>query len=199
MCIVPNALRTPIKDSLATIHRGGKAPPTINMPHLKRLLVRADFNESSGDLWLERALFDGQHLESVFYGFHLAIFLITVYTLSMKAANGKMHTHMKLRLFMYIVLLFVACTINAATGIKAAEEVWIDYREEPGGPPELIKHTFNRGIPVATMASGLVAYFLGGCLLIWRCFVIWGGSHWILFLTKVPFAVSVGEKHLWIK
>jgi hypothetical protein len=126
------------------------------------------------NLWLERSRFNGMLLGSVSYGdllsstrlgstvnqfnVNLSILLAGIFlTLTIEATLALLRQRRQKRiplkssstvLLCYLAITFVLATIGFGGNAKYTQMIWIDLRDEPGGPPLLIQleldHWINR-------------------------------------------------------
>ncbi|KIJ56237.1 hypothetical protein M422DRAFT_63167 [Sphaerobolus stellatus SS14] len=150
----------------------------------------APHHEPQHDIRFEKAFFEGQHLESISYGINIAIFALNIYFLILKPTKDATNTRKRWGFVAYLVFLLAASTINAASGIKYTELLWIDNRDFPGGPIAFSKHLYSNPMRLLGDAAYIAASFLSGGLLLWRCFIFYKGTRWLLSLLTLAFVVS---------
>jgi len=89
-----------------------------------------------------------------------------------------------------LCVLFALGTFQTGALIKFDEMMWIDDRNIPGGPNAwLIEHYDN---PVNTFqnCAYIIANFLADGSYIYRLFVVWGGSYYIILVPVLALLAS---------
>ncbi|KAF8587765.1 hypothetical protein K439DRAFT_1337087 [Ramaria rubella] len=129
------------------------------------------------DLWLERSRFDGMILDGVSYGILFVLTVQCTYALMNKSqyAGGSLKTETRSRwlLLLYIFVTFTLATVGFAGNAKYSQMIWIDLRDSPGGPEELIINELGFWENRMALTSYYIMSWIMDVLLIHRCFIIW--------------------------
>ncbi|KAG0695131.1 hypothetical protein DFH29DRAFT_814491 [Suillus ampliporus] len=143
--------------------------------------------------WLERSRLDGMSLGAVSYG---VFFLLTVQTataLMQRPRHGRKIEDRRLRvvLLSYVIITFVLATIGFAANARYTEMIWIDLRDAPGGPVELIEDEMNYPINVVAISCYFVMEWFMQALLLHRCFVIWNWTRYVIIPMTTLYIVMI--------
>ncbi|KAG1736575.1 hypothetical protein EDB19DRAFT_1910231 [Suillus lakei] len=132
------------------------------------------------DLWLERSRLDGMMLGAVSYG---GLFILTVQAaaaLMQRPRHGGKIAYHRLALLVYVFITFVLGTIGFAANAKYTQMIWIDLRDAPGGPAELIEEEMDYSINVVAISCYFVMEWFMQALLLHRCCVIWNWARYVM-------------------
>ncbi|EIN12440.1 hypothetical protein PUNSTDRAFT_42056 [Punctularia strigosozonata HHB-11173 SS5] len=148
----------------------------------------------NSDKWLERLRFNGMLLASVSYGIFL---LLTIQaSIALYRQHAKITTTNKI-LLAYVAITFVLATLGFAGNASYTQTVWVEDRNEPGGPPLLLELELDHWINQMALACYYVMEWFMEALLLHRCFIIWN-QHIIvvctmttLFLATIAMSVLV--------
>ncbi|KAG2140511.1 uncharacterized protein EDB93DRAFT_1161649 [Suillus bovinus] len=125
------------------------------------------------NLWLERTRLDGMMFGGVSYGIFTLLTVQAVAALMQRPRYGGKIANNRIVLFFYIFITFALGTIGYAANARYTEMIWIDLRDIPGGPLELIEKALNYRINIMAFSSYFVMGWCMQALLLHRCFIIW--------------------------
>ncbi|KAG1741852.1 uncharacterized protein EDB91DRAFT_1280076 [Suillus paluster] len=132
------------------------------------------------NLSFERYRLDGMMILCAFYGIYLLLTVQAFIALVQRPRHGgKIAEHRRALLF-YVVITFILGTISTAMNAKYTEMIWIDNRDDPGGPLALVEHYMSYSLNVIALATGHIQEWFMQALLLHRCFVIWNWARWVM-------------------
>ncbi|KAG2036158.1 hypothetical protein BDR03DRAFT_960311, partial [Suillus americanus] len=127
-----------------------------------------------------------------FYG---VFFLLTVQAwivlMQRPRYGGQIADHRRALLF-YVFVTFVLGTISFGMNAKYTEMIWIDLRDAPGGPLALIEGFISYRINFIALATGHIQAWFMQALLLYRCFVIWNWSRWVMVPMTTIYVAMIG-------
>jgi hypothetical protein len=91
--------------------------------------------------------------------------------------------------------LLILLTFATATNLLQGQLMWINHRDYPGGPYAYFLSTTDSWFETLGTATDVVANIMADALLVYRCYVVWSGSFWILvplgllYLTSITFSL----------
>ncbi|KAG2114535.1 hypothetical protein DEU56DRAFT_985143 [Suillus clintonianus] len=141
---------------------------------------------ASTELATERALYIGNTIATVIYG---GIVFIYGYSTYLLMASRK---PIPRRLF-YISfggLLLLLLTIASASNLAFGELMWIEQRNDPGGPPAFFAANLSAWYNVFGTAADTAANILTDGLLLYRCYIIWGSRLRVIVIPAIIFLGS---------
>lgn len=95
--------------------------------------------ESPGDLYIEHTNFASAVIGSFLYGAHFILVLIALHFF----LHGKPWRNVEWGMLTYTVLLFTGSTLYMTANVKWASQMFIDYRNYPGGPVGFYINAYN--------------------------------------------------------
>ncbi|EPQ61278.1 hypothetical protein GLOTRDRAFT_125003 [Gloeophyllum trabeum ATCC 11539] len=142
--------------------------------------------ESSAELWLERANFVGGYLGAMTYAVHALLFFKCAFILLDRRSSPKSN----LRWLVYVSLLFVVATVQVGASIKFMQMTWIDNRNFPGGPAMYIQMVFSAWINTVSNVAYVINNFLADGLLIYRIWIFWSYNYYVVIFPTLVFLAS---------
>jgi hypothetical protein len=141
---------------------------------------------ASTELAMERALYLGNTIGTAVYGGNLFLYTYSTYLLmtSIKPVQ---------RRIFYICfggLLMLLLTISAASNNAFCELMWIEKRNNPGGPPTFLSANLAAWYNVFGTATDCAANIMTDGLLLYRCYIIWESS---LPVIVIPAIIYLGS------
>jgi len=131
----------------------------------------------------EHSFYIGSYMSGILYGIELVMYFTTMRNLLRKATRGRGD-----RFFMiYSTILFMLVTIDISTNAVWGEQMWITYRDQPGGVPEFIATQVSVWYETLSSTSVVALIFLGDALLIYRCFILWSSNYYIIILPIITY------------
>ncbi|KAJ8509379.1 hypothetical protein ONZ45_g8456 [Pleurotus djamor] len=125
---------------------------------------------------LEMATIVAAFLEAFLYGIYIMLFGKTV-----QIMYNRPRASTSLALWSGIVLLFILSTMHIGVTIRRFVNAFIVLRNEPGGPTAYIADQ-TEWLSLFSLSIYGVSIFIGDCLVVWRCFIVWGKKWWIVFV-----------------
>ncbi|KAF8971758.1 hypothetical protein BDZ97DRAFT_1143843 [Flammula alnicola] len=130
-------------------------------------------DESAYDIFLERTFLAGDFVTGLGYGIQVMLYTsCAIFLWNARLSRGRQSVF----LLGYITLLLCTETIFCAVQARTVQVIYIDNRNYPGGPWAYFLATQYLAINVIFFATLFVLTFLADLLVLWRCWVIWGGS-----------------------
>jgi len=139
----------------------------------------------------QHAYYIGSYMSGIVYGMELIAYCVTMRELSRKEEKQKSD-----RCFMiYSTALLILVTIDVSTNAIWGEQMWITYRNRPGGVEYFLKTQVTVWYETLSSTSVVSLVFVSDALLIYRCFVLWSSSYGIIILPSLiylgAFALAV--------
>ncbi|KLO18813.1 hypothetical protein SCHPADRAFT_866019 [Schizopora paradoxa] len=144
--------------------------------------------ESSSDLWTERAELSGTIVASAAYGIHICVLILIL-----RAPKDSISTRLKRLLSCGVIILFATATIQLASQVRLLQVMWIDKRDIPGGPFSWISIQYTLASGTVGNVGFTVATFVADTLLIFRLFVVYGNNYYLIIL---PFLSNIAAATL---
>ncbi|CAL1697855.1 unnamed protein product [Somion occarium] len=146
----------------------------------------APLNETTSQIWIEEATIDGVTIEAVGYGAHLTLFFQCFELLwSVRRKQPK---------FAYTFLVYISalsiCSAIGAASFRINQQAFVNNRNFPGGPAQYGLLSFN-SLNVLGPGGYMAASWLQDGLLLYRFYVIWGGSLLAMILPTLLFLSSI--------
>jgi hypothetical protein len=93
--------------------------------------------------------------------------------------------------------LLILLTFATATNLLQGQLMWINHRDYPGGPYAYFLSTTDSWFETLGTATDVVANIMADALLVYRCYVVWSGSFWILVPLGLLYLASIsGSNHV---
>jgi len=148
--------------------------------------------ETAVDIPLERSLYVGKILRAILYGVEICTFFASVYYISNGSSGSNRRKVRKgQRLYIgYGGILLALVTIEVAMDGLWGQYMWIDRRNNPGGPLGYFVASEGSWYIVLGWAAGIMTNILGDALLVYRCFIIWNSRWYIIALPLLTFLAS---------
>ncbi|KAJ8501408.1 hypothetical protein ONZ45_g12150 [Pleurotus djamor] len=139
--------------------------------------------ESSSQLWSERAVNTAGYVGAIAYGLHVAIYSIASYYIY----TSRRSRH-RWRQQVFNAFIFALGTIRIATVIWIDQEAWVIQKNYPGGPAAYLKHAQLGPVAIFGLCCGAFAGFTLMGLMLWRTYVVW--DTWIILIVPTILFVS---------
>ncbi|KZT04286.1 uncharacterized protein LAESUDRAFT_658015 [Laetiporus sulphureus 93-53] len=141
----------------------------------------------------EHAFYIGGQMSAILYGVDLVMYFTT-----MQALLTKSDARRSDRFFtVYSTIMLLLLTIDVSTNAVWGEQMWITFRDEPGGVPEFIATQTAVWYETLSSTSVVALIFMSDALLIYRCFILWGSRLVIIVLPILvylaAFALAICE------
>ncbi|KAF9258499.1 hypothetical protein L218DRAFT_909339 [Marasmius fiardii PR-910] len=146
------------------------------------------------DLWQQKSRLTGMVLAGFTYG----IFFLLSIQAFMAVRRGARSTTVKLPkqtanlLYAYIIVTFILSTIGLACNARYTEDIWINFRDGPRSPEDLIINEFDFWWNRMAIDSNFVMIWIMDLLLLYRCFVIWNYNILVLTVMSVSYLAIIG-------
>ncbi|EJD41420.1 hypothetical protein AURDEDRAFT_169584 [Auricularia subglabra TFB-10046 SS5] len=147
--------------------------------------------ESPADLYIEHTNFASAIVGSFLYGAQFIIVLIAPHYF----LRGKPWREVQWGWLAYTVLLFVGSTLYMAASVKWASQMFIDERNYPGGPVGYYLNAYNTPMIIFGNAAFIYTNFLADGfmarpLILYRTWIIWDRSWWIVCFPIIVYLAS---------
>ncbi|KIK36888.1 hypothetical protein CY34DRAFT_489634 [Suillus luteus UH-Slu-Lm8-n1] len=142
---------------------------------------------ASTELATERALYIGITISTVIYGGNLFLYVYSTYMLMTSSKP------MQRRLFYACFggLLFLLLTVSSASNAAFGELMWIERRNNPGGPPAFFAANLAAWYNAFGTAADCASNILTDGLLLYRCYIIWGSSLRVIIIPAIIYLGSI--------
>ncbi|KJA18986.1 hypothetical protein HYPSUDRAFT_168611 [Hypholoma sublateritium FD-334 SS-4] len=143
---------------------------------------------ASTELALERSLYVGDAIGAIIYGIQLTLFFhSTHYLLRGSRENRKRD----LGFILYGFILALMVSIALATNFVFGQLMWIDRRNEPGGPPEFFRVNGTIWYQIFGTTAAYVGIAMSDALMLHRCYAITAGNPWLCIPSGIIFLASL--------
>ncbi|KAI0311940.1 hypothetical protein OF83DRAFT_706170 [Amylostereum chailletii] len=140
------------------------------------------------DRFYERALYVGIAFAGILYGVILCIgFTAIHYLLKRRRASWRS----QLFTISYVVIMLVCFTFAYVANAYMGQLMWIEHRDFPGGPYVYYLAKSTLWINVLGSATDILANILGDAYLLYRCYIIWDSSVWVIAFPTLVYIASV--------
>ncbi|KAF5334555.1 hypothetical protein D9758_015772 [Tetrapyrgos nigripes] len=133
------------------------------------------------DLKLERSLYIGSFISTILYG--IEIYMVGHTTVVLLASirssrdRARVRTHHFYIAYGWVSLFFT--TIAILTNPLFGQEMWIEHRNDDGGPLAYFATNISSWYNTLGSAAALIPVFMADALLAYRCYMIWGSKKWM--------------------
>ncbi|KAI0821785.1 hypothetical protein BC628DRAFT_1543082 [Trametes gibbosa] len=135
----------------------------------------------------QNAYYIGNNFNAIFYGVELVVYVATIRALH-RPGRASRATDKLLIAFSTILLLLN--TVFVATEAVFGEEMWIVNANYPGGSEAYLVAFASVWYQTFGTAASIALNLLSDALLIYRCYVIWGGSFRIVLLPTIIYIAT---------
>ncbi|KAJ8454148.1 hypothetical protein ONZ45_g19417 [Pleurotus djamor] len=125
---------------------------------------------------IEMATLVAAFLEVFLYGIYVMLFGKTVQLMYSRPGASTSPA-----LWSGILLLFILSTMHIGITLRRFVNAFVVLRNEPGGPTAYIADQ-TEWLSLFSLSIYGVSTFIGDCLVVWRCFIVWGKKWWIVFV-----------------
>ncbi|KAF9479417.1 hypothetical protein BDN70DRAFT_692120 [Pholiota conissans] len=149
-------------------------------------------DESAYDIFLERTFLAGDFISGMGFGMQVMLYIsCAIFLWNTRKSRGRKSIY----LLIYITLLLCVETIFGAVQARTVQVIYIDNRNYPGGPWQYFLATQYLAINVMFYATLFILTFLSDLLVLWRCWIIWGGSGTSVsyLVTAFPFLMVLAS------
>ncbi|KAI0693072.1 hypothetical protein BC835DRAFT_1093748 [Cytidiella melzeri] len=152
--------------------------------------MSTSLNETSTEIFTEKAFLQGALLSGVAYGTELPLFMMTFWLL-WKRRSGTTLVR-KYAYITYLVVIFILGTLFYASNAQFTQLAFIDNRNIEGGPGVYEETMFSVPVDELGNVCAIMSTWLCDALLVWRFYVIFNN-------LRIPrFAVMLFPVLLWL-
>ncbi|PPQ94122.1 hypothetical protein CVT25_007916 [Psilocybe cyanescens] len=139
---------------------------------------------------LELSIYIGLSITAILYGILLCVTSTSIYLLIF---NRKPRQEARQNNFyiIYSMTLLILLTFAFATNALMGQLMWIQHRDDEGGPLAYFDSSANSWFETLGTATDVVANIMADALLVYRCYVIWRRSIWILIPLILLYMSSI--------
>ncbi|KAF8487757.1 hypothetical protein JB92DRAFT_2820741 [Gautieria morchelliformis] len=131
----------------------------------------------------EHSYYIGNYMSAILYGVELAMYYATVHSCNLSRAKDRFFA-------LYSTILLILLTIDISTNAFWGEQMWITFRDAPGGPPAFIAHDLSVWYQIVGSTSVVVLIFMGDAFLLYRCYILWRSDYRIIALPVLIYFAS---------
>ncbi|KAA1474018.1 hypothetical protein DENSPDRAFT_308400 [Dentipellis sp. KUC8613] len=143
---------------------------------------------ASAEIALERALYVGNVIGIVLYGFQILMYSQSVTFL---LAEGSGHRKMHRFFVAYGGVLLVLLSVIVVKNLVFGEEAWIERRAEMDPAVFISDHTSTWWYNTLGSVAVVTINFMGDGLLLYRTYIIWGSRTRIILLPAIIFLAAL--------
>ncbi|OCH85062.1 hypothetical protein OBBRIDRAFT_839241 [Obba rivulosa] len=139
----------------------------------------------------ENSFYVANYLSAILYGIELALYFATVraaWSMSKREKSDMIWVY-------YSTVLLILLTIDVSTNAVWGQQMWITFRDRPGGVPAFIATEQSVWYETLGTTSAIALICLGDALLIYRCFILWASN---FIIVVIPVLVYLGDLALGI-
>ncbi|PPQ89971.1 hypothetical protein CVT25_009611 [Psilocybe cyanescens] len=143
---------------------------------------------ATGTALFEHSYYIGSYIGGIMYGFELSVYFMILESLFRRGNKSSMHS--KRFCAIYSTIMVLLTTIDVACNAVWGEEMWITYRDQPGGVAEYIKTKVSVGYETLGSVSVVGSVFMGDALLIYRLFLVYGRNLGVILVPTFAYIVG---------
>ncbi|KDR85985.1 hypothetical protein GALMADRAFT_52215 [Galerina marginata CBS 339.88] len=143
---------------------------------------------STGLTLFEHSYYIGNYMSGILYGVELVMYFMTLQGLFRKGN----HNSAKGRRFfaIYSTILLLLLTIDISVNAVWGEQMWITFRDGPGGVPGFIVTQSSVWYQTLGSTSVVAMIFMGDALLLYRLFVIYGSNYLVIAFPALAYLAA---------
>ncbi|KAG2114520.1 hypothetical protein DEU56DRAFT_188549 [Suillus clintonianus] len=141
---------------------------------------------ASTELATERALYIGNTIGYVIYGGILFLYAYSTYLIM----ASKQPMPRRLFYISFGGLQVILLTVSGAANAAFCELMWIEKRNDPGGPSAFFAANLADWYNVFGTATDSAANILTDGLMLYRCYIIWGSRLQIIVIPAIIYLAS---------
>lgn len=135
---------------------------------------------------LERSFYIGNILGAIFYGLQIYITFHSIHLL----LNSPDDRKAKAFYVGYGIVMLLCMSFAMIANSLLGQEMWIEHRNYPGGPVAYLTDNSTVWYNVLGSAADMFGNFMGDALLLYRLYVIYSGSRYIVIFPFLIFLAS---------
>ncbi|KAF9562253.1 hypothetical protein CPC08DRAFT_634288 [Agrocybe pediades] len=120
----------------------------------------------------EHSFYIGSYMGGIMYGFEITIYFMIIRALFRR--GNKNSSRSRRFSAIYSTVMVLLNTIDVSTNAFWGEDMWITYRDKPGGVSQFITTEVSVWYETWGSAAVVGSVFLGDALLIYRLFLVYG-------------------------
>lgn len=149
-----------------------------NFPPLPTFTYSLCFAMSSDPTQVfQHAYYIGNFLSGILYGVELVMYFMTLQALLRNKSRSWGQVKF---LLLFSTTMLCLLTVDVSTNSVWGEQMWITFRDQPGGVPTYISKHVVDWYEILGTTSVAVMILMGDAFIIYRCFVIWNQRLWII-------------------
>jgi len=134
----------------------------------------------------EHSYYIGNYMSGILYGVDMVMYFATVQQLFRRKRQGLGWKFF----FCYSTAMFLLLTLDISVNAVWGENMWITYRDRPGGPSLFLATQLSDWYQAMGSSAAVALVFMSDALLIYRLFVIFGHNYYILILPILAYIAS---------
>ncbi|KAM6498921.1 hypothetical protein JOM56_006869 [Amanita muscaria] len=138
----------------------------------------------------EHAYYIGNYTSGILYGIEIVMYTVCMNKLLFSKRHRRFQSS-RLFLSVFSTLLFILITIDISTNAVWGEQMWITFRDEPGGVPLFIETQVSVWYETLSSTSVVVMIFMGDALLIYRLYIIYDSNLWLVVLPCLTWCTAL--------
>ncbi|THU80843.1 hypothetical protein K435DRAFT_844952 [Dendrothele bispora CBS 962.96] len=150
-----------------------------------------DTGELPSNYDFERTLLIGSFLGCMTWGINFTIYGAAMYFSFIRLVHQQCSSpRYQWALMAYMTVIFAMSTTYVGTNIQANVDMYINHRDDPGGPLTYALLTFNTPLVlVGNNICPVISIFLNDALLVWRLYIIWG----VIWIVVIPVIMLIAS------
>ncbi|KAF8167189.1 hypothetical protein B0H34DRAFT_4215 [Crassisporium funariophilum] len=136
----------------------------------------------------EHSFYIGSYMSGILYGVELVMYFLTLQGLFRKGNHNSPRSR---RFFaLYSTVLVMLLTIDISANAVWGEQMWITFRDAPGGVPAFIGTQVSVWYQTLGSTSVVAMIFMGDALLLYRLYVIYGSNIWVVVFPILAYLAA---------
>ncbi|KDR85990.1 hypothetical protein GALMADRAFT_54226 [Galerina marginata CBS 339.88] len=144
----------------------------------------------TGTTLFEHSYYIGSYMGGILYGLELTVYFMIIEAL-FRRGNKNSSTSRRF-CSIYSTIMVMLSTIDVACNAIWGEEMWITYRDRPGGVPEYITTRVSVWYETLGSVSVVCSVFMGDALLVYRTFLVYGRRPAFIAIPGVLYLAGLG-------
>ncbi|PPR02747.1 hypothetical protein CVT26_009458 [Gymnopilus dilepis] len=145
---------------------------------------------SSGKTLFEHSYYIGNFMGGILYGVELVVYSMILHALFRQGNKNSASSRRFCATYSTFMVLFT--TIDVACNAIWGEQMWITYRNIPGGVVQYIATRVSIWYETLGSSSVVCSVFLGDALLIYRTYLVYGRRRVSIALPIIAYVAAVG-------
>ncbi|KAF9562250.1 hypothetical protein CPC08DRAFT_797506 [Agrocybe pediades] len=136
----------------------------------------------------EHSYYIGNYMSGILYGVELVMYFLTLQGLFRKGNRNSVKSKRFFTIYSTVLLLLL--TIDISANAVWGEQMWITFRDSAGGVPAFLATQTSDWYETMGSTSVVIMVFLGDALLLYRLFILYGTSFFVIALPALAYLAA---------